>query len=140
MVAYSFNAQFVAPILSGRKAQTIRAPRADGRHAAEGDALQLYTGMRTRQCRLILKTRCTGTEDILLRWRPVIEVEVGGVRLAIRDYDAFAQADGFVDFSAMEDFWATQHPGREIFNGILISWAPPSGVVEMGTDLNREVA
>jgi hypothetical protein len=51
MVAYSFNRRFVPAIESGIKSQTIRAPRR--RHARPGEWLQLYTGMRTKSCRLI---------------------------------------------------------------------------------------
>jgi len=56
MVAYSFKAQFREPILAGTKRQTIRADRK--RHARLGEALQLYTGMRTRQCKLIGRATC----------------------------------------------------------------------------------
>ena len=49
MVAYSFKKQFGPPILAGTKAQTIRADRK--RHVRSGELVQLYTGMRTRQCR-----------------------------------------------------------------------------------------
>ena len=48
MVAYSFKRRFREPILAGSKQQTIRADRK--RHARRGEALQLYTGMRTTQC------------------------------------------------------------------------------------------
>ena len=52
MVAYSLKPRFIPPILSGAKRQTIRAI-SRRRHAIPGETLQLYTGMRTKQCRLI---------------------------------------------------------------------------------------
>jgi hypothetical protein len=51
MVAYSFDKRFVPQIENGFKRQTIRAHRR--RHARPGEALQLYTGMRTKHCRKI---------------------------------------------------------------------------------------
>lgn len=134
MVAYSFKERFVEPILTGRKAQTIRAVRVSG-HAAPGQAMQLYKGMRTRQCRLILRTRCIGSSAVQLRFAPVIEIHVGGERLAVRELDDFARADGFDDFSEMEAFWAASHPNTPVFDGVLIRWAPPPGPVEMGSDV-----
>jgi hypothetical protein len=58
MVAYSFKERFAEPILNGTKGGTIRASRkgplraATGGHAKPGEELQLYTDMRTRNCRL----------------------------------------------------------------------------------------
>ena len=54
MVAYNFQKQFADAVERGEKRQTIRAPRRDGRHAKVGDKLQLYTGMRTKQCGMIV--------------------------------------------------------------------------------------
>lgn len=72
MVAYSFKAQFVEPIRAGLglptepqirpKRQTIRADRK--RHARPGEELQLYRGMRTRQCFLIGRAACTEVTKI----------------------------------------------------------------------------
>lgn len=136
MPAYSFRPIFVAPILSGRKAQTIRAERRGiVPHAHEGQTLSLYTGMRTRACRLILKTLCTGTVPVVLRWRPVMEVTVDDERLQPSAHDAFAQADGFADFLAMAAFWDTYHPTIELFRGVLSRWRAPAEPVEIGTDI-----
>lgn len=134
MVAYSFKPQFVPPILAGTKAQTIRAPRlGSSRHAREGDRLQLYRGMRTRSCQLILRTVCIGRFEVRLRWRPVIEVLVGEEKVESgAALDAFARRDGFADFAEMERFWAETHPGIDVFDGECIEWKRPRGPVEMG--------
>ena len=58
MVAYSFKARFAEPILAGTKLHTVRAPRK--RDARPGEELQLYRGMRTRQCALIARKTCAG--------------------------------------------------------------------------------
>lgn len=139
MVAYSFKRQFIAPILAGKKAQTIRAPRGGWKaaaglsgHARPGNGLQLFVGMRTRQCELILRTVCIETLSVVLRWRPIVEVMVSGERLPWADFDAFAQCDGFDDFDAMEAFWAETHPGKTVFDGEVIRWQAPASPVEMG--------
>ena len=135
MVAYSFKPQFVAPILAGRKAQTIRAPRrGNSHHARPGDRLQLYRGMRTSSCELILRTICTEHHLVTLRWRPIVEVLIGREKLPTSRLDDFAQGDGFDDFEAMERFWAETHR-VDCFAGELMRWKPPLGLVEMGAEI-----
>lgn len=139
MVAYGFKKQFVPKILTGAKGQTIRAPRANG-HARPGQQLQLYTAMRTKHCRLILRTLCGDVGEVRLRWRPVVEFAVDRLRLSAREMDAFAQADGFDDLREMEAFWVAEHPGHDVFDGALIKWFRPLGPVEMETEIVREQA
>jgi hypothetical protein len=119
MVAYSFKAQFVEPIIVGTKRQTIRADRK--RHARSGEALQLYTGMRTRSCRLIGRALCLGVSPILLRLSPV-----GGVRINdvpwIGSLDEFAQSDGFSKWDDLLYFWELNHGDCSTFSGVLIRW------------------
>lgn len=123
MVAYSFKPRFAAPILAGTKDQTLRAPRADLRHARVGQALQLYQGMRTKDCRLILRTVCSERRSVVLRWRPRIEFLIDGMPLPAGDYDSFARRDGFASVAEMAAFW----DGRgETFRGEIIRWAPAS--------------
>jgi hypothetical protein len=82
MVAYSFKKQFIAPILSGvfgvaaglplppgenyfPKRQTIRAI-GKRRHARPGEMIQLYTAMRTKQCRKLGEARCVSVQTVKL--------------------------------------------------------------------------
>jgi hypothetical protein len=129
MVAYSFKKRFVAPILSGRKSQTIRA---EGKrlHARPGLLVQLYTGMRTRQCQLILESRCSMVQPILIDWH------LGTIMLGsdmVEDLEDFAQRDGFADLAEMRAFWQAEHPGILTFPGFVIRWTPPAMVpAEMG--------
>jgi len=131
MVAYSFKKQFVEPILAGTKCQTIRADRK--RHARPGEIVQLYTGMRTRHCKLIAKRECIRVYPITLDFAGK-EITIGGgawrtiplVHERIRTpakLDEFARADGFRDFDDMRSFWATNH-GVETFKGVIIYWRP----------------
>ncbi len=75
MVAYSFDRRFVPAIVSGAKRQTIRAHRA--RHARPGETLQLYTGMRTRQCRKIVERDpvCTRIDEVLFDLRALADAQ-----------------------------------------------------------------
>lgn len=146
MVAYSFKKRFVDPIRVGissislsfdcqPKRQTIRAI-GKRRHARPSETLQLYTMMRTKQCRKIGNARCVSVEGVLLKWsewpvfmtydiserEPGVWRRVGGIR-PILDMEAFARLDGFADFSDMASFWREEH-GPETFEGMLIKWEP----------------
>lgn len=136
VVAYNFKRRFVEPIRMGlgqpfrvevdpgfmrAKRQTIRADRK--RHARAGEELQLYHGMRTRQCFLIGRATCTDVRGIH------IQVGLGIVSIddypAIRDdIDGFANDDGFADWAEMRGFWRVEHPGVNNFRGVLIKWKP----------------
>lgn len=119
MVAYSFKARFAEPILAGTKRQTIRAI-GKRRHARPGDALQLYTGMRTAHCRKIADKTCIAAEAITLDWRSAGAAIIDGK--IILNFDDLARNDGFKDGDEMKDFWRENHPGVEMFDGILIRW------------------
>lgn len=130
MVAYSFRARFVAPIEAGTKRQTIRAPRK--RHAKPGEELQLYTGMRTRACRLIRLATCRTVWPISLS---MPRAGLGEIILGERfindpsNLDAFARADGFEDWWQMREFWRDAH-GRDLpdpWSGVMIRWEPIDG-------------
>lgn len=132
MVAYSFQAQFVAPILNGTKRQTIRPERKGrSRHARPGDELQLYTGMRTKHCRLIARAVCESVSPIAVNFAPLCsEVHVDGTLLtsisgrpsALIAMNNFARRDGFRDWPELKQFWRHHHPGVDHFEGVLIRW------------------
>lgn len=69
MPAYSFKSRFAEPILSNQKLQTIRAV-GKRRHARVGERMQLYTGMRTKQCKLIATRICSSVHHIELMILP----------------------------------------------------------------------
>lgn len=136
MVAYSFRPRFVGPILAGSKRQTIRAGRR--RHAAPGEEVQLYTGMRTRHCKLIGRAKCIATyrividlvrqsinaeEDPSRDWEVGVPLEFPAI-VAARTIDDFARLDGFEDWPDMRAFWRGEHPGVDEFIGWLITWGP----------------
>lgn len=139
MVAYSFKSRFANPILLGLgekvhhepggahvympKQQTIRAT-GKRRHARPGETLQLYTGMRTRQCRKIGEARCTDVRSIRIIVREEkLTVELDGRWINGRKLKDFARRDGFVDADDMLAFWKDEH-GLGEFYGMLIRWEP----------------
>lgn len=124
MVAYSFQGQFEAPILTLRKTGTIRAV-GRRRHARPDEALQLYRGMRTRQCRLIARSVCAAVDPIQLFFHDTPRVLVGtpDQRREIANLDAFAQGDGFANWDEMAAFWRAVHTSRlGPWTGLWIRW------------------
>ena len=122
MVAYSFKDRFADPILADEKRQTIRKHRK--RHARAGEVIKLYTGMRTRDCRLLARAICQSVERIK------IDVDGGSVHFCRQvetitgaELDAFARRDGFADWRDMQAFWRAEHPSVSVFDGVLITWA-----------------
>jgi hypothetical protein len=139
MVAYSFAPQFIAPIEARTKLQTVRAHRR--RHARVGEPIQLYTAMRTKQCRKLVNPDpiCIRVWDIRIavdasERRVIGAISLDGALLNQPEMEAFAQSDGFVadaDSSAlrrMGEFWLKAHAnlGREfLFEGVCLRWSWP---------------
>lgn len=135
MVAYSFQAQFVAPIVTRTKRQTVRAIRK--RNPREGERLQLYVGMRTKACRKIIPDPvCTGWELVRIAVDPAHPAIIAAIRVGAHDLNAveierFARFDGFAAAPsggapytarrAMGAFWL-QHHGAGMFEGVVIRW------------------
>lgn len=124
MVAYSFKKHFAEPIVAGRKRQTLRDDRK--RHARVGETLQLYTGMRTKHCRMIGTATCLAVSRIRLDFEDgrVESVETGLALTTLEELDAFAVYDGFPDWRALERFWRKEHPDvAAAWEGVRIQWA-----------------
>lgn len=141
MVAYSFKPRFVGPIQLGLglqvdhhpgdghilrpKRQTIRSI-GRRRHAMAGQQLQLYTGMRTANCRKIGDAVCTETRPITIEVRQTgLRIMLGssGIALKSRFAEELALNDGFRDPVEMHAFWLEEH-GLGWFHGVLIKWVP----------------
>ncbi len=99
MPAYNFQSQFVGAILDGSKRQTIRPRRR--RATRSGDVLQLYTGMRTKGCRLLRVADCMDVKPIQIVPRALV-VLMNGKVIEDAEMVRFAAADGFDD---VEDFF-----------------------------------
>lgn len=141
MVAYSFAPQFIEPIQAGSKLQTVRGHRP--RHARPGEAVQLYTGMRTKQCRKIIDVDpiCSRAWPITIYINKVhhtgniiSRIDLDGHKLPSDEMEGFARADGFKaddDASAlrrMGEFWVKAHNIKGDFfrfDGVCIRWGWP---------------
>ena len=129
MPAFDFKKQFAEDVETGVKRQTVRAPRKDNQpHCKVGDILKLYTGRRTKSCRLLIEAKCIQVRQI--RIEPT-QMFVDGKLLPSMIYDRdqfeqtdneFAEADGFESFMDMAEWFQDQH-GLP-FEGIVINWEP----------------
>ena len=128
MVAYNFKKRFAEAVESGRKRQTIRAgaPR-----CKVGDALQLYTGQRTKGCRKLRDAVCKQVRRIsILEAYDSDEQTVPGEWKIVLDgkwnwttdchSHALARCDGFEDAYALCKWFEAQH-GLP-FNGHVVNW------------------
>ena len=91
MPAYNFQPQFVKMIQEGSKHHTIRRRRK--RPTKPGETLKLYTGMRTKSCRLIMEVICTSVVPV--RVLRAIGVILDGKLLSHVETVIFASRDGF---------------------------------------------
>lgn len=131
MVAINFKAQFVSAIESGAKRQTIRA-RA---RCKPGDALQLYTAQRTKQCRKIGDAVCESVLPIYLDFEEHrIEIHHGHTiarRTTMIQADEFARADGFSDWAEMKAWFEKSYElPLHAFGGELIVWRDFTPAIE----------
>lgn len=122
VVVYGFAQEHAEAVASGRKRRTIRAV-GKRRHAAPGDKVRLYAGLRTKRCRLLADAVCTRQRAVSLT------VEGGALTAAavggrpVQNIAAFARADGFADAAGMGAFFQKLHgPGE--FRGVMIEWRP----------------
>lgn len=119
----NFRSQFEEEVSSGRKRQTIRRERADGKRPTTADVVHCYVGLRTRGSRLIKKGQVISCDDVTIdpnsRW-----VSVNSKLVSSIDMPSFARADGFDSAQAFFDFFAEAHGGR--VEGFLVKWAPQS--------------
>ncbi len=149
MPAYNFKKQFVAPILLGLgrpdpeaifrapgmvpKRQTIRAI-GKRRHARPGETIQLYTGMRTRQCQAIGIATCVSVHPIDI-YLQSDTIHVGKIQeretfTGAKRLDEFAHRDGFASWREMREFWLEEHGENGQmkklgpWGGLLIRWEP----------------
>lgn len=129
MAAYNFQKQFVPAIEAGLKTNTIRKI-GKRRHAQSGEAIQLYTGMRTKFCRKIV-----APDPVCLSVKPIqINVGYDAIESVIVDckplqqsrIERFAIGDGFDSFEQMHQFWIEFH-GVGKFSGLFISWGFSDG-------------
>jgi|SRR5882724_3354517 len=120
MGLYNFKERFVPRILDGSKTHTIRPLRAVA--DKPGNTLHLYTGLRTKSARLLMRVPCVKVESITMkRVGPEILdviVAIDGVELSWSECEAFSRRDGFDNFTHMIEWWN----GRFPFQGQIVHW------------------
>lgn len=114
MVALNFSPQFAYAVSVGWKTQTIRQKA----RAKPGQAIQLYTGQRTKDCRKLGDAVCIDCTYIGLTARGIT---LGDVSKFPGDRDDFAKADGFSDYAAMWK-WFSERYDTQSFTGHVIRW------------------
>lgn len=133
MVAYSFQKQFADAVALGTKRQTVRAARQ--RHARVGEAIQLYTGIRSRSCQKLIERDpvCIRVDEIEIGISDAISAKIdsiviNGIPLKQNEIEAFARADGFKPRAlgwtarhSMGKFFKKYH-GFGTFRGVVIHW------------------
>lgn len=116
MSAINFSAEFAPLVESGVKTQTIRQ---GARQIKQGDALQLYTGQRTKNCRKLRDAICRDVTYVGLTGRGVT---LGDKSRFPEDIDEFAKLDGFDDYASMWA-WFSERYKTSSFTGYVIRWA-----------------
>lgn len=117
MVAFNFKSQFADAVESGSKRSTIRARK----RARPGDALQLYTGQRTKKCRKLRDAVCAAVDEISIDVHgQFVAIRLNGDLLPKERARAIAIADGFDGASAFAQFFDDNY-GLP-FCGWLHSW------------------
>ena len=120
MPALNYQPRFGHLVEMRKKPHTIRPY---GRRPYKvGDALHHFTGMRTRQCRRIGIDYCTSVRQIKITTDGVIITMPPPGLFRVPPLDRFAQADGFIDWAEIRDWFASRY-GLP-FTGQLIQWAP----------------
>lgn len=126
---YNFNKRFAPDVESGKKRQTIRK-KGKRRPPLVGEPLQLYTGMRTKYCRLLVRENCRAVSEIIIlpdyRQISTFSPEQNCyIMLGAHDerrLNAFVMADGFKSANEFFEWFENQVGEDGIFVGHLIQW------------------
>jgi hypothetical protein len=119
--AYNFQEQFAEPIKRGVKRSTIRARRKTGYVPLVGEALKLYTGMRTRSCELLRMVVTTNVRPILIYHDETpVRVVLDGHVLAAGHVNDLWKQEGFASVREFAEFFSKTHAsGAPLY---LIEW------------------
>jgi hypothetical protein len=125
MGIYNFQERFVPMILSGTKTHTIRSYRVNP--DLPGNILHLYTSLRRKDAKLLMRVKCLKIQDIRIfecydiqknSCAKSVKVLIEGMMLSRDERESLAIHDGFSDFEEMIKFWK----GRLPFDGQIIHW------------------
>jgi hypothetical protein len=126
----NFKQQFAPRVEAGDKRQTIRRWRTDGKRMKPGDTVKLYTGLRTRNARLLRTATVETVASVRMDCAENVIV-IDGDRLSTERAAAFARADGFGCVSEMLAWFKDQYMCSE-FEGYFVRWHVGSNVLLTG--------
>lgn len=127
MTAYNFKDRFAEKILDKTKTQTCRAERVDGWRPRENTGLQLYTGLRTKETKLLGTATIIRVASLRIEWaHSWVDITHDGVAKRVDCWsmgplDEFARADGFANWEEFWTFFHDIHPEQE-FRGYIVTW------------------
>lgn len=126
MVSFNFQPEFIPDIESGRKVGTIRQTR----RCEPGQRMHLYTGLRTKECKLIAVKECSETLRCIIEPRGIClqkssapREHFGLILLPLAASDLFAISDGFASYMRMYE-WFLDRYKQEVFHGFVHRWKP----------------
>ena len=115
MPAINFKTELAAAVELGTKRQTIR--QVWKRPIKVGDALYLYTGLRTKEARKLKTTACASVTPVRIEHNRIF---LDGRRINAAEGYALAGDDGFWGLGQLITFFE-DHYGLP-FNGVIIKW------------------
>lgn len=116
----NFKREFSFRVERGEKRQTIRRHRADGKRMQPGDVLKLYTGLRTKDARLLRTATVERCRSVRMDFEDD-SIVIDGAKLTWEEKLEFAQADGFKGWADMRQFFKDQY-GLTVFEGFCVEW------------------
>ena len=122
MVAFNFKKDFAPLIREGKKISTIRR----NKRCAPGDTVQLYTGQRTKKCKLILESLCVGVAEITIypdRFPKCGPILSGPFPFFYFLPERVFELEGFTSTAKMVEFFEDHYDLP--FKGWLHVWNPP---------------
>lgn len=121
MVSFSFEVGMAPMIQEGRKDRTIRRTR----RCEPGDRMHLFTGLRTKQCKLLAVKKCVAVESVIIDPRGLIVGTAPALMLLDKpDSDVFAFKDGFLNYHAMREWFLNKYRQQNlaVFHGFVHRW------------------
>ncbi len=125
---YYFPMFFASRIIDGTKRQTICAPRP--RHVWPGEFM-LFRVVGLADRTLVSPQVCTAIVPISIACSDLLNTWIASITLDDRilnsaQIENLARAEGFPDRTEMGRYWRKTKPDVLRFDGVLITWAPPS--------------
>lgn len=122
--AYNFKKRFAKDVERRKKRSTIRARRKNGYLPKAGELISLYTGMRSKGCRLLRRVRVKSVRPITIICHTEphehTEIAIDGRALNFYERSHLAEKEGFSSILDFRQFFLEEHgPEAHLY---LIEW------------------